>query len=94
MRMLLTAAAGAPNLPTPETFKNPIRPGFHPDPSICWVGDDYYLANSSFEWFPGLPVYHNKDLVNWELIGYGLHRPEQVDLPERMPKLNPHPASG
>jgi len=66
---------------TPETFKNPILPGFHPDPSICRVGDDYYLVNSSFEWYPGLPVFHSKDLVNWELIGYGMHRPTQVELP-------------
>jgi xylan 1,4-beta-xylosidase len=64
----------------PETYKNPILPGFHPDPSICRVSDDYYLVNSTFEWFPGLPVYHSKDLVNWELIGYGVDRPEQLKL--------------
>ncbi|PWJ37994.1 glycoside hydrolase family 43 protein [Sediminitomix flava] len=62
----------------PETFKNPILPGFHPDPSICRVGEDYYLATSSFEWFPGVPIYHSKDLVNWELIGHALDRPEQL----------------
>lgn len=66
----------------PLVYHNPILPGFHPDPSICRVGDDYYLVNSSFEWFPGLPVYHSKDLVNWELIGYGITRPDQVELPE------------
>ena len=66
----------------PETFNNPILPGYHPDPSICRVGDDYYLVNSSFEWFPGMPIYHSKDLVNWELIGHGLHRPEQLNLQE------------
>jgi len=66
---------------TPETFKNPILPGFHPDPSICRVGEDYYLVNSSFEWYPGLPVFHSKDLVNWELISYGISRPNQVELP-------------
>lgn len=60
------------------TFRNPILSGFHPDPSICRVGDDYYLANSSFEWFPGVPIYHSKDLVNWELIGHALHRSEQL----------------
>ncbi|HSM46882.1 MAG TPA: family 43 glycosylhydrolase, partial [Draconibacterium sp.] len=65
----------------PETYKNPILSGFHPDPSICRVGDDYYLVNSSFEWYPGLPVFHSKDLVNWQLIGYGIHRPTQVELP-------------
>lgn len=56
---------------TPETFKNPILPGYHPDPSICRVGEDYYLINSSFEWYPAIPIYHSNDLVNWELIGYG-----------------------
>lgn len=65
----------------PINFKNPILPGFHPDPSICKVGDDYYLVNSSFEWFPGLPIYHSKDLVNWKLIGHGLSRPDQIELP-------------
>ena len=50
----------------------------YPDPSICRVGEDFYIANSSFEHFPGLPIHHSKDLVNWELIGHGLHRREQV----------------
>jgi beta-xylosidase len=44
-------------------IQNPIIPGFHPDPSICRVGDDYYIANSTFEWFPGVPIHHSKDLV-------------------------------
>ena len=66
----------------PETFKNPIIPGFYPDPSICRVGDDYYMVNSSFEWFPGMPIHHSKDLVNWELIGHGLERPNQIPLPK------------
>ena len=61
----------------PKGFINPIIPGGHPDPSICRVGDDYYIVNSSFEYFPGLPIHHSKDLVNWELIGYGLHREDQ-----------------
>ncbi|KAF0094151.1 MAG: xylan 1 4-beta-xylosidase [Puniceicoccaceae bacterium 5H] len=64
----------------PGTFRNPVLPGFNPDPSICRVGDDYYLATSSFVWFPGLPIYHSKDLVNWELIGHGLDRPDQIDF--------------
>ncbi|MCG8579770.1 MAG: glycoside hydrolase family 43 protein [Bacteroidales bacterium] len=66
----------------PETFKNPILPGYHPDPSICRVGEDYYMVNSTFEWFPGMPIHHSKDLVNWELIGYGIHRPDQLELQE------------
>ena len=58
-------------------FLNPILPGGHPDPSICRVGDAYYIVNSSFEYFPALPIHKSTDLVNWELIGYGLDRPEQ-----------------
>ncbi|MFT5166288.1 MAG: xylan 1,4-beta-xylosidase [Saprospiraceae bacterium] len=60
-----------------HTFTNPIIPGGYPDPSICRVGDDYYIVNSSFEYFPGLPIHHSKDLVNWELVAYGLHREDQ-----------------
>jgi xylan 1,4-beta-xylosidase len=61
-----------------QQFANPILPGGHPDPSICRAGDDFYIVNSTFEYFPGLPIHHSKDLVNWELIGYGLHRTEQA----------------
>ncbi|MFV0606228.1 MAG: family 43 glycosylhydrolase [Niabella sp.] len=64
----------------PETFKNPILPGSHPDPSICRVNEDYYLVNSSFTWYPGLPVYHSKDLVNWELIGHAIDRTNMVSF--------------
>lgn len=66
----------------PETFQNPILSGYHPDPSIIRVGEDYYLVNSSFEWFPGMPIHHSKDLVNWKLIGYGLERADQIVLQE------------
>ena len=58
-------------------FINPIISGAHPDPSICRVGDNYYIVNSSFEYFPGLPIHHSRDLVNWELIGHGIHREDQ-----------------
>ena len=61
------------------TFTNPIIPGGYPDPSICRVGTDYYIVNSSFEYFPGLPIHHSKDLVNWELVSYGLHRADQCN---------------
>ncbi|MGH7951044.1 MAG: family 43 glycosylhydrolase, partial [Limisphaerales bacterium] len=61
-------------------IQNPILPGFFPDPSICRVGDDYYVANSSFEWFPGVPIHHSKDLMNWRLIGHALTRRSQLDL--------------
>jgi alpha-N-arabinofuranosidase len=59
---------------------NPVIPGFHPDPSICRVGDDYYLATSSFEWFPGVPIYHSRDLMHWRQIGHALTRPSQLPL--------------
>ena len=55
-----------------ETIKNPIIPGFYPDPSICRVGDDYYLVCSSFELSPGIPLFHSKDLANWEQLCYVL----------------------
>ena len=61
-----------------EKFSNPIIRGGYPDPSICEVGDTFYLVNSSFEYFPGLPIHKSKDLINWELIGYGLDRESQV----------------
>ena len=53
-------------------IQNPIIPGFYPDPSICRVGDDYYLACSSFELYPGIPIFHSKDLANWEQISYAM----------------------
>ena len=62
-----------------NTFINPIIPGGHPDPSICKVDDTFYVVNSSFEYFPGLPIHKSKDLINWELIGYGLHREDQCN---------------
>lgn len=62
------------------TFSNPIISGFAPDPSIVRVEDDFYLVNSTFEYFPGIPLYHSKDLVNWELIAYALHDPGQAEL--------------
>lgn len=62
-----------------ETFHNPLLPGFYPDPSICRVGDDYYMVTSSFVYYPGLPIFHSKDLVHWEQIGHGIHRPEQLN---------------
>jgi alpha-N-arabinofuranosidase len=65
---------------TPEV-RNPILPGFHPDPSICRVGEDYYLVTSSFVLFPGIPIYHSRDLVSWKLIGHVLDRPSQMPLP-------------
>ncbi|WP_416968721.1 family 43 glycosylhydrolase [Streptomyces sp. 4F14] len=59
---------------------NPVVPGFYPDPTVCRVGDDYYLANSSFEYFPGVPIFHSRDLVTWEQIGNVLDRPGQLSV--------------
>ena len=64
----------------PDSISNPIRTGFHPDPSICRVGEDYYLVTSSFTWFPGLPIYHSRDLTNWSLIGHALTNPKAIFL--------------
>lgn len=61
-------------------FKNPILSGCYPDPSICRVGEDYYLVTSTFEYFPGLPIFHSRDLVHWRQIGHVLDRPSQLDL--------------
>ena len=63
-----------------QKYKNPIISGYNPDPSICRVGDDFYLVNSTFEFYPGVPVYHSKNLVNWELINYCLRDKEQLYL--------------
>jgi hypothetical protein len=61
-------------------FNNPVISGFNPDPSVVRVGDDYFLVTSSFEYFPGLPIYHSKDLLNWSLIGHGLTRVSQLNM--------------
>lgn len=61
-------------------FHDPIIPGFHPDPSICRAGDDFYLATSTFAWFPGVPIFHSRDLVHWRLIGHALDRESQLAL--------------
>ena len=65
------------NVYSQDTFINPIINGGYPDPSIVRVENDFYIVNSSFEYFPALPIHHSKDLVNWELIGYGIDRPSQ-----------------
>lgn len=65
-------------------LSNPVIPGFHPDPSVCRVGDDYYAVCSSFEYFPGIPVFHSRDLVHWTQIGNALDRPSQLRLPPDM----------
>ena len=63
-------------------FSNPILPGMHPDPSICRVERDFYLVCSSFEYFPGVPIFHSRDLVNWRQLGHVFTRRSQLDLTE------------
>lgn len=66
-----------------KTYNNPIQlggGGFNPDPSIIRKGSDYFLVTSSFEYFPGVPIYHSKDLIKWELIGHALTRRSQLDI--------------
>lgn len=71
-----------PERPTTDWYyDNPVIPGFHPDPSVCRVGEDYYLVCSSFEYFPGVPIFHSRDLVHWQQIGNVLDRPGQFPLP-------------
>jgi xylan 1,4-beta-xylosidase len=62
------------------TFRNPVLPGFHPDPSVCRVGEDYFLVTSTFEYFPGLPIFHSRDLVHWRQLGHVIDRPSQLSL--------------
>ena len=59
---------------------NPILPGFYPDPSVCRRGDDLYIATSSFEYFPGIPLFHSRDFVHWRQVGHALTRPGRPDL--------------
>lgn len=63
-----------------DEYLNPILAGFYPDPSICKAGDKFYLINSSFSYFPGLPIFESTDLVNWKQLGYVIDRKEQADF--------------
>lgn len=76
------ALDAAPATPA-DSFRNPIMPGFQPDPSIVRVGQDFYLVTSTFSWFPGLPIYHSTDLVNWRLTGHAIDRAGQLDFSGR-----------
>jgi xylan 1,4-beta-xylosidase len=76
--MSTTSPSEAPT--TIDGATTPILSGFYPDPSICRVGEDYYLVASSFELFPGVPIWHSRDLVSWTQIGNVLDRPSQLDL--------------
>jgi len=61
-------------------IRNPVLPGFNPDPSFCRVGEDYYLATSTFEWYPGVQIHHSQDLVNWRLVARPLDRAGLLDM--------------
>ena len=62
------------------SYQNPVIPGFHPDPSICRAGDAYFLAASSFTFFPGVPIFRSTNLADWTLLGNALDRTSQLDL--------------
>ena len=64
----------------PDPIRNPILPGFNPDPSILRVGEDYYIATSTFEWFPGVQIHHSRDLMHWRLLTRPLSRPSQLNM--------------
>ena len=66
--------------PAAGEYRNPILSGYYPDPSVTRVGEDYYLVNSSFVHFPGLPVFHSRDLVNWTQVGNAIDRPDQLNF--------------
>ena len=74
--------SGSDGLPKPDAgeYANPILQGFYPDPSIVRVGPDYYLVNSTFAWFPGMRIFHSRDLVHWTQIGNAIDRPGQLDF--------------
>ena len=63
-----------------DEFLNPILSGFYPDPGATQVGNDYYIVNSTFTYYPGLPIFHSTDLVNWTQIGNALERPDMMDF--------------
>jgi len=73
-------AATISNAPRITSYRNPVLPGVHPDPSVVRVGDWFYLVNSSFEMFPGVPIHRSRDLVHWEALGYVLTRDSQLPL--------------
>ncbi|KAL2819547.1 glycosyl hydrolase [Aspergillus cavernicola] len=70
------------------SFRNPILPGFYPDPSCIRIGDTFYMVNSSFQFFPEIPIHKSHDLINWELIGNAINRPSQINLSSATTKIN------
>lgn len=78
--VLAQAQPGKTGLPISNGFDEPVISGMASDPSVCRVGDDYYLVTSTFEYFPGAPIYHSKDLIHWRLLSYSLSRRSQLPL--------------
>jgi xylan 1,4-beta-xylosidase len=68
--------------PTPAAgeYRNPIIAGYYPDPSILRMGDDFYLVNSTFSWFPGIPIWHSRDMVHWRQIGNAISCADQLNF--------------
>ena len=66
-----------------EGYHNPVERGFFPDPSLIRVGEDYYMVNSSFHFFPCIPISHSRDLVHWKVIGHAITRPEWAELDDK-----------
>lgn len=79
-RILLAVFSFCALLGKSQYYNNPILSGFYPDPSICKANGEYYIVNSTFAYYPGLPIFHSKDLVNWELGGYALNTPAGLPL--------------
>ena len=78
--IMIITLVGNSNVFSQVNYTNPILAGFYPDPSICRVDNDYYLVNSSFAYFPGLPIFHSTDLVNWKQIGNAMNRNDQFKI--------------
>src|SRR3954462_12972824 len=78
--LLRPAPAAARQQPAARGFDNPVISGMASDPSVVRVGEDFYLVTSTFEYFPGVPVYHSRDLVHWRIVGHALTRPTQLPL--------------
>ena len=80
MRQWLYALCAASFQLSAASIHNPVLPGFNPDPSLIRAGDDYYIATSTFEWFPGVQIHHSKDMVHWRLVTRPLDRVSQLDM--------------
>lgn len=89
-------------LTSENEFYNPILPGWYSDPSICRVDSDYYMVTSTFGYFPGIPLFHSRDLVNWRQVGNVIDRPEQMTFTGESldkggiyaPQISYNPATG